>query len=256
MIYTNIHLSLEGEENLQIYKYFLNYLSKVINILYFCSLKRRETLQRLSSLLPKYHAEMDETSHIKDDVISALRGGHTILYPTDTIWGVGCDATNDNAIEKLYQIKERDHSKSMLILVSKALARDVFPATSSYWSYLIAPRPTTVIFPKGWGVVETLLRRNLLSHHLLATDGSIGIRVPQHEYLQQWLTIFERPVVSTSANLSGQPSPQSYKDISPLLKERIDYCVPFLEVFASQHITGSRILKLVANQKDPLVIRE
>lgn len=207
-------------------------------------------------LLPNYHAKMDNNSHIKDKVIDALRAGHTILYPTDTIWGVGCDAANDGAIEKLYQIKERDRSKSMLILVSKKLATELFPATSSYWQYLLAPRPTTVIFPEGMGIVEMLLTHNMLSHSLLAADGSIGIRVPQHEHLQQWLTAFGKPIVSTSANLSGQPAPQSYNDISPMLKTRIDYCVPCLETFASKQTSGSRILKLTTDGEEPIIIRE
>lgn len=198
---------------------------------------------------------MNEASNIGKDVINALKEGETILYPTDTIWGVGCDATNASAVEKLYQIKQRDREKSMLILMSMALAKKVLPAESCCWKFLLNGNPTTVIFAKEMGTAEVLMQHRLICPSLLSRDGSIGIRIPQHNILQQWLSAFGKPLVSTSANLSGEPSPKNYEDISPRLKERVDYCVPNLEMFASHRTAGSRILKLVAEDEEPIVIR-
>ena len=126
--------------------------------------------------------------------IEALRRGDTILYPTDTIWGIGCDARNAEAVEKLYAIKERDRKKSMLVLME-----------SGKWEMESGERPTTYILPRErW---QTLLGDGIAGN-LPADDGSLGIRVPNHVFCQEVIRRLGAPLVSTSANLSGHPSPQ------------------------------------------------
>ncbi len=175
-----------------------------------------------------------------EDTLHHLRQGHTILYPTDTIWGIGCDATYSDAIERLYAVKRRDHSKSMLILCADTdmVRRYVPTATDAMLRHATeGDRPTTVIFPHAEG----------LPHNLLAADGSIGIRIPRHDFCQQLLRGLGHPVVSTSANLSGHPSPAAYADIETALKEQIDYCVPPLPLFDHATHVGSRIVKVEAD---------
>ena len=170
--------------------------------------------------------------------VDALRTGKTILYPTDTIWGIGCDATHFNAIEKIYSLKQRDHAKSMLILCAdEEMLREYIPNLNPQALDLAlhSERPTTVIFPHA---------QNLPSN-LLAADGSIGIRIPKMDFCQSVLRQFGKPIVSTSANLSGEPSPKCYGEISPALRERIDYCVPNREEFI-ENGKGSKIVKIDA----------
>lgn len=169
------------------------------------------------------------------EALKALQSGKTILYPTDTIWGIGCDATNAEAIEKIYSIKKRDHSKSMLILCAdeEMLRRYVQEPTEEALRLTIeAPEPTTVIF-KGQNLPD----------ELLAADGSIGIRIPKMDFCHQLLRVFGGPIVSTSANFSGEPSPKSFEEISPNLIAKIDYCVANRNEFNKQ-TQGSRIVKL------------
>ena len=172
--------------------------------------------------------------------VAALERGDTLLYPTDTIWGVGCDATNVGAVEKVYSIKHRDHSKSMLILCAdvEMVERFVSPAGEEVRNLLLYDgRPTTVIMP---------LESSLMADNLAASDGSIGVRIPQMDFCQSLLQLFGKPVVSTSANFSGRPSPQTYADIEEELKARVDYCVPpeYEQETAGQ---SSRIVKLLSD---------
>ena len=162
--------------------------------------------------------------------VAALRDGKTLLYPTDTIWGIGCDARNGEAVEKLYAIKERDHSKSMIILVE-----------SGTWKVESDGRPTTYILPKEIWQGELGLE---VADNLAAADGTLGIRMPKHPFCQTVIKKLGAPIVSTSANLSGHPSPQNYEEIEEELKRRIDYCVPPLAEFLSGETRGSRIVKL------------
>ena len=151
-------------------------------------------------------------------LLDTLRRGGTILYPTDTVWGLGCDATNADAIEKIYRIKQRDHAKSMLLLCAgEEMVRRYVPAPSEDALQLLlhSDRPTTVIFPHAVGLAD----------NLTAADGSIAIRVPRAnagvtdsrgaEFCHELLLAWDRPIVSTSANLSGEPSPTCYKAASP-----------------------------------------
>lgn len=195
--------------------------------------------------------------------LQTLRAGGTLIYPTDTIWGIGCDATNSNAVEKIYQIKERDHSKSMLILCAdEAMLRQYIPnPTPEALDLLLhSDRPTTVIFPNvlqlNKGTVPNLVPEEeyFLANNLLAADGSIGVRIPHMNFCQELLRAFGRPIVSTSANLSGHPSPTSYENIEKELIQRVDYCVPNSPNFASSCTNGSRIVKLT-DDNEIIVIR-
>lgn len=174
--------------------------------------------------------------------------GGTILYPTDTIWGIGCDATNAAAVEKVYSIKGRDHSKSMLILCAgiEMVERYVAEVPPKVRLLLMAnERPTTVIMP---------MSRNLLASNLAAADGTIGVRIPHMEFCQALLTAFGKPLVSTSANLSGHPSPACFGDIDKILLDCADFCVP-KEYDTSRETSSSRIVKCLGDGS-VTVIRE
>jgi L-threonylcarbamoyladenylate synthase len=151
-----------------------------------------------------------------EESLQALRRGEIILYPTDTIWGLGCDATNETAIRKIYQIKQRDDSKSLIILVADE--RDIL-------NYVAAPdlavfdfleeqkRPTTVIFD---GAVN-------LPDALVAEDGSIAIRMVRDPFCRHLVRRLRKPLVSTSANISGQPSPRFFDEISEAVRNQVDH---------------------------------
>lgn len=170
------------------------------------------------------------TDDIINKAVATLRSGGTILYPTDTIWGIGCDARNKKAVERIYAIKERDHSKSMLLLVE-----------SEKWGVAKGERPTTFILPrKEW---ESLLGADI-ADNLPAVDESLGIRVPNHLFCREIIRRLGAPIVSTSANFSGRPSPSNYAEIEEDLKKRVDYCVPPITEFLSNETKGSRIVKI------------
>ena len=148
-----------------------------------------------------------------------LQEGGVILYPTDTtIWGLGCDATNEEAVRRVYEIKHRADSKAMLVLVDSAVKVDYYvqdvPAVA--WDLLeVADKPLTVIYSGA---------RNL-APGLLAEDGSVGIRVTAEEFSRALCFRFRRAIVSTSANVSGQPSPRTFAEISEEIKQAVDYVV-------------------------------
>lgn len=180
--------------------------------------------------------------------LAALDAGGILLYPTDTIWGLGCDAANSAAVDKIYALKQRDHSKSMLVLCSDLeMVRRFIAPVDSRSELLLAnsERPTTVVMP---------LQRNLLATNLTAADGTIGVRIPRMEFCKSLIEALGRPLVSTSANLSGQPSPICHADISDKLKASVDYCVP-AEYEQPSSGQSSRIIKLLDNG-ETLVIRE
>lgn len=171
-----------------------------------------------------------EIVEIIEQTVEMLQRGGTILYPTDTIWGIGCDARNRDAVERIYAIKERDRSKSMLVLVADGM----LPTEAD-------SRPTTYIMPREkWG---PMLGDNV-ADNLPAVDGSLGIRLPRHTFCQEVIRRLGAPLVSTSANLSGHPSPLQYSEIEDTVKQRVDYCVPPLEEFLSAETRGSRIVKV------------
>jgi len=178
---------------------------------------------------------------IINQAVEVLRSGGTILYPTDTIWGIGCDARNAEAVERLYAIKERDRTKSMLVLVA-----------SGRWSKVDGNnlRPTTYILPRSVWQDEMLLD---VAPNLPADDGTLGVRVPRHVFCQEVIRHLGAPLVSTSANLSGRPSPRGYGEIEEELKRRVDYCVPPLPEFLSGETSGSRIVKMNPDGSETLI---
>lgn len=150
--------------------------------------------------------------------LAALRAGQVILYPTDTIWGLGCDATNETAIQNIYTLKQRDDSKSLIILVADE--RDVLQYVSApdlaVFDFLEAQeRPTTVIFDGAIG----------LPPNLIAEDGSIAIRLVRDEFCRHLVRRLRKPLVSTSANISGEPSPRFFDEVSPAVKQGVDHIV-------------------------------
>jgi L-threonylcarbamoyladenylate synthase len=160
---------------------------------------------------------------MKEDIISALKfleQGGTILYPTDTIWGIGCDATNEKAVQRIYQIKNRKDSKSMLVLIDDPgkLYQYVTQIPEIAWDILeTAISPITIIYPDV---------KNLAAS-LIADDHSAGIRIVKDRFCQQLIRQFKKPIVSTSANISGESAPQLFSEISPGIIESVDYVVKY-----------------------------
>ena len=168
--------------------------------------------------------------------IGVLRQGGTILYPTDTIWGIGCDATNQEAVKKVFAIKQREDSKALICLVDSPgrLQRYVRNVPEVAWDIIdLATRPTTVILN---GAVN-------LAPNLLAEDGSVGLRVTSEVFSQQLCYRFQKAIVSTSANISGQPSPQTFADISSTIINAVDYVCLSRQRDTSRHEPSS-IIKL------------
>ena len=152
--------------------------------------------------------------------IEVLRSGGIILYPTDTIWGLGCDATNPAAVKRIYEIKQRQDTKSMLVLMENPnlLNSYVTEVPEIAWELVeVADTPWTIIYPKA---------KNL-ALNLLAPDGSVGIRITGEAFTQQLIQRFRKPVVSSSANISGQKSPRNFTEISDEIKKSVDYIVGF-----------------------------
>jgi L-threonylcarbamoyladenylate synthase len=152
--------------------------------------------------------------------VDVLRNGGIILYPTDTIWGLGCDATNMAAVKRVYEIKQREDSKSMLVLMENPnlLNSYIAEVPEIAWELIeVADQPLTIIYPKA---------KNLATN-LLATDGSVGIRITNEAFSQQLVQRFRKPIVSTSANISGQKAPQNYAEISEEIKKSVDYIVAY-----------------------------
>lgn len=173
--------------------------------------------------------------------------GNVILYPTDTVWGIGCDAENPRAVRKIYKIKERQESKSMIILVSdvEMLRRYVQEVPTGLERLVEAQeRPTTYVLSGGQN----------LPQELVAEDGSIGIRVVKEEFCHRLILQIGRPLVSTSANLSGEPSPRSFSEISDEIKQRVDYVVQWRQE-EEVEARPSRIVQIDWNGKQT-VIRE
>jgi L-threonylcarbamoyladenylate synthase len=165
--------------------------------------------KKISSVKP-YQKDIDQA-------VEVLRKGGIILYPTDTIWGLGCDATNEQAVERIFQIKKRSSSKALLILLddlSKLTEYAYVPSIA--WELIkAANRPLTIIYPQA---------KNL-AKNLIAQDGSIGIRIVRDNFCKDLIRQFGKPIVSTSANISGTRPPQNFSEISPQIKEAVDYIV-------------------------------
>ncbi len=167
--------------------------------------------------------------------LRALREGGVILYPTDTVWGIGCDATDPAAVARVFALKQRTDSKSLVLLacdldmVAKyvrempPMAVDLVevndkPMTLIYPGAIAGPAPSGSEIPKG--------DRFHLAYNTVAADGSVGIRIPMMEFCRQLVFKLGRPLVSTSANISGEPTPKRFSEIDPRIKENVDFTVP------------------------------
>lgn len=167
-----------------------------------------------------------------------LKQGKTILYPTDTVWGVGCDASSFEAVSEIYQLKNRLDSKSLIVLVSSINMLNKYVSVSEKVLEILksTKKPTTIIYqnPKGF------------AKNALATDGTIAIRVVQDEFCRKLIKRFQKPIISTSANVSGEATPKSFQEISQPILEGVDYIVSLHQ--NRVHAKPSTILKVVGSE--------
>ena len=168
-----------------------------------------------------------------------MQQGGLILYPTDTIWGIGCDATNEAAVRRVYELKKRTDHKAMLVLIDSTakLDRYVEEVPDIAWDLIeVADKPLTIIYSGGKG----------LAPNLLGEDGSIGIRVTREAFSKALCERFRKPLVSTSANVSGDPSPANFSEISETIKNGVDYIVGYRQDDQAK-ATPSNIITLGAS---------
>ena len=171
--------------------------------------------------------------------IKVLQEGGIILYPTDTIWGIGCDATNPEAVKKVYELKQRVDSKALIVLVDSSAKVDFYVDSPNElaWELIeLSSKPLTIIYDHA---------RNL-APNLLAEDGSVGIRVTEEAFSKALCLRFKRAIVSTSANISGMPSPKCFAEVSEEIRQKVDYIVSFRQEDTTP-AKPSSILKLFRN---------
>lgn len=179
------------------------------------------------------------------EIVNELNDLKTILYPTDTVWGIGCDATNEAAVEKIYQLKKRKESKSLIILVASIEMLQQYLDEIPIKALAViknAINPTTIIYnnPKN------------LAKNTIASDNTIAIRIPQDDFCIQLIKEFGKPIVSTSANISGEATPKSFLMISEKIINSVDYIVDLNKDKTSQK--SSTILKIV--DESIIILRE
>ncbi len=182
---------------------------------------------------------------MKDQIkkcVEILDEGGTIVYPTDTVWGLGCDATNEMAISKIFDIKKRAETKSLIQLVdSMTMLKTYVKQVPASLQVVLnqASKPTTVIYNDPIG----------LAANAVSQDATVAIRIVQHEFCQKLLKSFGKPIVSTSANISGQPTPKSFKEIDPVILKLVDYVVNLPTT--NEPKEPSRIIKI---QRDDSIV--
>ena len=164
------------------------------------------------------------------EALRVLREGGTILYPTDTVWGLGCDATNPEAVARIFEIKKRADSKSLVLLACDLdmVAKYVKEIPSIAVDLVeVNDAPMTIIYPEALaGVAGEPGDRWHLAHNAVAEDGSVGIRIPLMDWCKDLVFKLGRPIVSTSANISGEPTPQRFSEIPQEIKDAVDFVVP------------------------------
>ena len=181
---------------------------------------------------------------LQDEVkkaVEVMRQGGVILYPTDTVWGIGCDATNPEAVKRVYEIKRREDSKALICLVDSdaRLSRYVRNVADVTWDMIeMAEKPLTIIFDQAVG----------LAPNLLAEDGSVGLRITKEEFSKELCFRFQKPIVSTSANISGEPTAQTFDEISDEIKNAVDYIVKYNRQCKEKHKPSS-IIKIDGSRK-------
>ena len=180
--------------------------------------------------------------------LEVLRNGGVILYPTDTVWGIGCDATDPEAVAKIYSIKKREDSKSLVLLASDMdmICRYVKEVPEMAIQLVeVNDKPMTIIYPGAIAGEKGVMKadRRALAFNTVAEDGTVGIRIPMMDFCQQLVSRFGRPIVSTSANISGEATPKKYAEISEEIKSAADHIVdPSLEKGATGQ--SSSIIKV------------
>ena len=179
------------------------------------------------------------------DIEEVLLNGGTILYPTDTVWGVGCDATNEEACQKILKLKKRPEDKSFIVLVDSIQMLEKYTVSFPEVCYDLidyAVRPLTIIYPNAKGLAPSVL----------AKDGSVGIRVTQDPFCIKLIRTLKRPIVSTSANISGEKTPILFEQISQAIKEGVDLVVP---AHVKTNAQPSQIIK-IGEDSSIKIIRE
>ncbi|WP_299891625.1 L-threonylcarbamoyladenylate synthase [uncultured Lacinutrix sp.] len=180
------------------------------------------------------------------ETVTILKQGGIILYPTDTVWGIGCDATNSLAVQKIYKLKQREDSKALICLVNNysMLEKHVDNVPKLAYNILdLAVNPTTVIYDNPAGVSE----------NLIASDNTLAIRIVDHDFCKKLIKYLGRPLVSTSANLAGEPTPKSFKEIDEAIIKGVDYVVNLQKEKVAKN--PSTIIKL-SNSGGVKIIRE
>lgn len=181
-----------------------------------------------------------EIDEVLNEAVRVLREGGVILYPTDTVWGLGCDATNPESVARIYSIKQRSDSKSLVLLACDLdqVARYIDQIPPMAVDLVeVNDKPMTIIYPGA------LTDKYHLAPNTVAADGTVGIRIPMMEFCRQMARKLGKPVVSTSANISGQPTPSKFKDIPEEITGAVDYVVdPRLEAGATGQ--ASQIIKI------------
>lgn len=173
-------------------------------------------------------------AHDIDHCLKVLQGGGLILYPTDTIWGIGCDATNATAVNRIFNLKQRPEAKSMIILLAdaKELMQYVAHIDLQVFDYLAkVKKPTTVIYDGAIGLADNVIN----------SDGTVAIRIVKDTFCKHLIKRFRKPIVSTSANLSGDPSPASFGDIMPQIWQGVDYIVQHRQKDTAAHAPSAII---------------
>ena len=181
-----------------------------------------------------------------NNCIEALKKGELILYPTDTIWGIGCDASNAEAVKKIYQLKKREDSKALICLVSNQAMLERYVEEVPEVAYDImdlAIKPTTIVFDKPKG----------LAKNLIAADNTIAIRVASDKFCQYLINKFGKPIVSTSANISGNSTPKKFNTIAKEIIQGVDYVV---DLFKEKESSSSSSIIKLSNNGIVKIIRE
>jgi L-threonylcarbamoyladenylate synthase len=178
--------------------------------------------------------------------LESLRQGGLILYPTDTIWGIGCDATNPDAVQKIFLLKQRPETKSMIVLLADK--KDVNRYASHPEHYIAefldkTTKPTTVIYEGALGLAENLVNE----------DGSVAMRIVREDFCRHLIKRFRKPIVSTSANISGQNTPQNFIGISEKIKQGVDYIVKYRQE-ENQNANASAIVRF-SKSGEPIILR-
>jgi len=183
-----------------------------------------------------------------DDInksLEVLKSGGLILYPTDTIWGIGCDAANPEAVARIYKLKQRADSKSMLVLIDNEnrLQQYINEVPEIAWQLIdVADKPLTIIYSCA---------KNL-AKNLIADDGSVGIRIAKDEFCEKLIGRFKKPIVSTSANISGEKAPSTFDEISEIIKLGVDYIVNWKQDDLTPQVPSS-IIKLETSGKFTII---